>query len=202
MGLKIRGSPLNQDGQAALPFVLLFALIFAGGMSLLYLRFQFRADVHRQRRLDQCIHDQASKLLSIQRSIERSNVIILAARATIAATSVSQPPVAAAARVALAAVVNKQNAELLLWEEQRGRWIVRSGCDGKNDRPLWFPGLPSLAWKRLPPDPIGQQGLQWVGEKSVPLKLVLKKGNRLSYAEVTHKKAQWHAHWRSWTRIN
>ena len=148
---------IGRDGQMTLGLVVTLTFFFVVGLAILSLRFDLRRQVQNQRRLDQCIQKKVTRLLGTQKKIEWGNLRIEAERLTYEATKVIQPQIAIAARIAMELEVLYQKGLLAEWDLTRTLWVKDQGCDGKSDFPL---PLPSLKWKRLPPDGTGPPNIR------------------------------------------
>lgn len=124
------------------------------------------------------------ELLNIQNTIETSNQRMQMERAAaLAAAAPTFGESIEAAKMILAAEVALQETARLRWSTRQGLWIMRRGCDQRNDRIL---PLPNLRWTRPPPDPLGPRPLEWQGTKR--LQIALWGENRFSQATAEGNK--------------
>lgn len=135
----------------------------------------------------------ARELKNLQNIIEASNSRIKSLRISIAVAV--DPRIQSALKLWLKAEVTAQDFQRMKWETKRVAWLIRRGCHQETNIPI---PLPSLSWKRPPPDVIGDSPLYWEGDtKLARLKIVLIKNPRGAAAQVFNQESKWKAAWTS-----
>lgn len=205
-GFSQMGRPLvnlrDQGGQVWVPLVILMGVLICLGLGTLILRVKYRASVQTQRRIDQCVQEKTERLTTLQNRIEKSNQRIqferYSAMALIAATPVLGPGALEALKVirhVIQAEARFQDALLVRWKWEQAQWIAKRGCDSRDD-PSPFNLLPSPAWRRDPPDLIGEKAMQWPDPENRSLSIRLTHGPRRSSSEVySDDQNKWKARW-------
>jgi hypothetical protein len=187
----------SQKGSLQVPLVIGVAIATITALSILGLMRHWRSITELQLRLDECAGRTGIELKSRLESLEKANTRIKAIRAAIAATSAlpygqaAKPPLEAA----LLVEVSRQEIQLSLWRAKMAAWLLRRGCDARNDLVLPLPALP---WLRDPPDEIGPAPLRWTGKAAQTFTVRLGHPPRYSAAEVTKtNEGRWMAKWKN-----
>jgi hypothetical protein len=183
----------SQEGAVSAIALVIITISFLALAGLLNVRIQWRIRVLEQFRLDRCVERKALLLEEIQNRIQNSNLRMFAERAAALAAAIpSAGQSLKAVKPILEAERLWQEIQLASWKIEQTQWILNRGCDRRRD--LLLP-LPSLKWKRPPPDPLGPSALIWEGSPNEKLRIQLWKLPNYSGAEVNEEKHKWQANW-------
>ncbi len=172
-----------------------FTFVMVGFGVLGFLR-NWRKLVETQLRLNQCVGEVALELRETLNLLGDSNQKINSLRLAIPAARI-QPYLLTSLEVALAQIVASQEVLLFRWEIQKRKWFSLQGCGYPGD---WAIPLPELSLRRNPPDSIGSQPLQWLGEEPSEFYLQIVHRSRGAAAQVERgsldkKNKKWSATW-------
>jgi hypothetical protein len=190
--MRVRG----ETGILQLPLAIALVATAAGSAGAWSFLRQWRGLAELQLRLDRCVAGTALALRRDLDRIEASNRRLKAARAA-GALLTAAPPARAAARAEAEAEALYQRGLEAAWDARRGAWLARRGCDGTD---LPWP-LPSMRWRRAPPDSLGPQPLFWDPAAPRALRVQLGHPPRHAAAEVRHTggngdvRTRWKARW-------
>jgi hypothetical protein len=149
---------LNQRGVLHIPFLLMTLTTTAAGLGLWGLLHDWKSRMDTQLRLDHCTGEIALELKSRLKIVAAENVAISITRAAIVAASSNYVTASSvpALEMTLHLEVAHQELQRTLWLIRQVKWIAQRGCGQKGDSAL---PLPTLSWKRPPPDTTGEQAL-------------------------------------------
>lgn len=186
----------RESGQMLLTLALALSVAVTAAIGLWSVMHGWRKQVALQLRLDRCSGETALRMVRSLREAERINLGIHAARAGVAA-NLAAPPAAAPFRVALKALVLRQEWLETEWRARQLAWIARRGCSSGSDIALPLPAFP---YSRLPADILGENILVSKGASGKRLLIHLRRSPRRATAVIEGESNAFATRWKTrWT---
>lgn len=169
----------GQAGSLNIPLALALLALAMASLGTWELLHRWRTLAVLQLRLDSCVGRTAADARDDLSRVGKSNQRMEAVRAAIALVPV--PHLRAALDAELAAEMALQEGIRLRWDARAAGWLLRRGCDGRNDLPM---PLPLFPYDRQPPDSLGPRPSRWGDPRDRELVILLRHSPRVARARV------------------
>lgn len=175
----------------SIPSILIIGIFLMSEALLLGINLKWRKTVQTQIRINDCVATHAHALKDSLETIEAHNRRINVLRKLAIATTLN-PAALKSIKIWLNIESQMQNLQLLKWKWTQARWLIKRGCDSKDDIPN---PLPSQPWRAQPRDLIGPKPLLWTATGLKEFYILLRSDKRKSGALINQSKQKWELKW-------